>query len=149
MIFIVALFPLTLTLALLPQAIDFTALKQKTTAFLQLLFIYLLLSTQTTSPAMTLSLAKTSNPRTAGDDEAGMRGTQDQRSALEFIFVRGLANNAVLTRGLALFVQQKVTGKAPKMARDQLGADEVSVGKLKWALGIVKQALSVGVDVAR
>ncbi|PWN89205.1 hypothetical protein FA10DRAFT_253280 [Acaromyces ingoldii] len=130
------------------KPIDFTALKPKSTTFLQLLFIHLLLSVQSTSPALTLSLSRLADAR-ARDEEAEVKGTPDQRAALESLFVRGLATNTVLTRGLALFVQQNVAGKAPKMARDRLGADKVSVARLKWALGIVKQVLSVGVEVAR
>lgn len=130
------------------KPIDFTALKPKSTTFLQLLFIHLLLSVQSTSPALTLSLSRLAEAR-ARDEEEEVKGTTDQRAALESLFVRGLATNTVLTRGLALFVQQNVAGKALKMARDKLGADKVSVARLKWALGIVKQVLSVGVEVAR
>ncbi|UZJ51931.1 hypothetical protein CBS101457_001251 [Exobasidium rhododendri] len=127
------------------KVIDFTSLKRRGVAFLQQITIHLLLSCQTSSPALNLAFRAASSDGN-GKMFHGQAKEVDQaaKESIESVFVKGTLNNVALAQGLLFFFERNLKAKECSYIATQLGANVQTQKQLVWAQGIAKQILKVG-----
>lgn len=125
------------------KVIEFTNLKSLGVEFLQQVIVHLLLSSQTSSPALTLALAR--QKKGSGQMRIGGKDDIDEtaKQSIESVFVKGTFNNVTISQGLLFFLERNLKPKVCIRVATKLGADVRTREQLVWARGVAKQVLKV------
>lgn len=117
------------------RPVDFVSLQANGVRFLQQLFVYTLLATQTKAPMLTDAVrSRLAQPASKAD-----------RSAVERVLVKGTVGQPTLAQGLLVFLRQHLRKRDVAAV---LGAEEPVLPRVQWAVKVALETVNVGATSA-